>query len=485
MVGSPDGPNRTLADGMGERNHGYQRVDPVIDGPHLSDTAGMIADQPYSVGSMLREAREDHGIELDDVARDLRIRHSYLQAIEDGRFTDLPGVTYATGFLRTYAEHLDLDPDLVLRRFKEESSGAIGKAELYMPEPVPEGRIPGGTVLLLAVVCAGAVYGGWYYMTSTGRELVDLVPPLPERLAAMIDVLPSTPEVVVRVDETRPDDIQPDLVQPDLAQSDLAQSDLARSDAIRSAQVPVEAPAVGLRDAGTEVAEVPGDGNGAQLPAVAFTEVTGMPADPVAETSPGEPAAEPSAGQMTGAEEDVGEEAVSAPSGMVADISDPEGNQPPATSGQADGAAAAQETPTRDQPVAAAPVTTPSQASEPGQVAAVPPPLPPAPPVAAGDAAEQTGKIYGVVNGGSRIQLRAVQDSWVQVRDGSGDLLFARVLRPGDVYQVPDQGGLRMVTGNAGGLIAVVDGVVAGQPMGQTGQVMRDITLDPQRFGVH
>ncbi|HSK40944.1 MAG TPA: RodZ domain-containing protein [Arenibaculum sp.] len=440
---------------MGERNHRYQRVEPVIDGPRLPDAAGMAADRPYSVGSLLREAREDRGLALNDVARDLRIRHSYLQAIEDGRFTDLPGVAYATGFLRTYAEHLDLDPDLVLRRFKEESSDAIRKSELYMPEPVPEGRIPGGTVLLLAVICAGAVYGGWYYMTSTGRELVDFVPPLPERIAAMIDVAPSTPEVVVPVDETRPDDI-------------------------RSAQAPVEAPAAGVPDAGTEIAGTPGDevpdaGSVAQAPVTAPAET------PPAETPSSESAAEPSvAGRMAGAEDGIEEQEMPVPSGTVADIPRSE-----------DG-----ETASRDQPVAAAPVTAPNQASEPERVADVPsPPPPPPPPVTAGDAAGatgagstgagSTGRVYGVVNGGSRIQLRAVQDSWVQVRDGSGDLLFARVLRPGDVYQVPDQGGLRMVTGNAGGLVAVVDGVVAGQPMGRSGQVMRDITLDPQRLGIH
>jgi len=125
-----------------------------------------------SVSDMLRSKRLSLGYELNEIAVALRIRLAYLEAIEQGRFKDLPGATYAHGFLRTYAEHLGFDPQLVLRRFKEETSGGMtAKPELYLPKPAPESRIPGGALLLLAVLLAGSAYGGWYYMNSTGREL--------------------------------------------------------------------------------------------------------------------------------------------------------------------------------------------------------------------------------------------------------------------------------------------------------------------------
>src|SRR4051812_33463137 len=76
-----------------------------------------------SVSDMLRNRRMSLSYELSEIAVALRIRLAYLEAIEQGRFNDLPGATYAHGFLRTYAEHLGLDPQLVLRRFKEETSG--------------------------------------------------------------------------------------------------------------------------------------------------------------------------------------------------------------------------------------------------------------------------------------------------------------------------------------------------------------------------
>ena len=114
------------------------------------------------VSDMLRAKRMSLGYELSEIAVALRIRLPYLEAIEQGRFNDLPGATYAHGFLRTYAEHLGLDPQLVIRRFKEETSGGMtAKPELYLPKPAPESRIPGGALLLLAVLLAGSAYGGW------------------------------------------------------------------------------------------------------------------------------------------------------------------------------------------------------------------------------------------------------------------------------------------------------------------------------------
>ena len=74
-------------------------------------------DRKPGVGALMRSAREGLGDDLADVSRMLRIRLPHLQAIEDGRFEDLPGPAYAVGFVRTYAEHLGLDGDeIVLRR---------------------------------------------------------------------------------------------------------------------------------------------------------------------------------------------------------------------------------------------------------------------------------------------------------------------------------------------------------------------------------
>lgn len=59
----------------------------------------------------LRDTRALAGLSLSDVERDTRINRVYLEAIEDGRFEDIPAPVYARGFVRSYARYLGLDPE--------------------------------------------------------------------------------------------------------------------------------------------------------------------------------------------------------------------------------------------------------------------------------------------------------------------------------------------------------------------------------------
>ncbi len=73
------------------------------------------------VGAELRAARQRLGWAA--AGRGARAAHpaAYLEAIEEGRLSDLPGNAYAVGFVRTYATSLGLDPDEVARRFRAEA----------------------------------------------------------------------------------------------------------------------------------------------------------------------------------------------------------------------------------------------------------------------------------------------------------------------------------------------------------------------------
>ena len=377
------------------------------------------------VSDMLRSRRMSLGYELSEIAVALRIRLAYLEAIEQARFGDLPGATYATGFLRTYAEHLGLDPQLVLRRFKEETSGGLTpKPELYLPKPAPESRIPGGALLLLAVVLAGSAYGGWYYMNSTGRELVDFVPEMPERLATALNIAPAAPA--------------PGLVVP---------------------VTPAEQPPAVAAPAPSVSAAPPVQSPEAQLPA-AQSPAAQSPATPSSPAPTGSPATK---------------QTPASPPAAIANATAPDESEE-------EESPIVESTPLNDPRSAqAAPQPVPPSVPlppVPGQVAGLP--MPPAPP-GAPEAGQGDARVYGATSGQSRIQIRATQDSWIQVRDGAGDLLMTRVLRPGDIYRVPDKAGLKMQTGNAGGLQVSVDGA-QGTAMGTPGQVMRGVPLDPDRW---
>jgi cytoskeleton protein RodZ len=70
----------------------------------------------------------------------------------------------------------------------------------------------------------------------------------------------------------------------------------------------------------------------------------------------------------------------------------------------------------------------------------------------------------------------ATADTWVQVTEGE-TLLLTRVLHPGDRFIAPKREGLKLMTGNAGGLELKVDNKVM-RSLGEQGKVLRDVSLD-------
>ncbi len=77
------------------------------------------------------------------------------------------------------------------------------------------------------------------------------------------------------------------------------------------------------------------------------------------------------------------------------------------------------------------------------------------------------------------VVLKAVQDVWLEIRDGAGQPIFSRVLKSGEEYWVPEEAqGYKMTTGNAGGLEMAVEGT-AFPAMGRKGEVRRNISLNP------
>ncbi|MGO4696490.1 helix-turn-helix domain-containing protein [Paenibacillus sp. 2TAB26] len=76
------------------------------------------------LGELLRKAREQRGLTLDDIQETTKIRKRYLEAIESGDHTVLPGPFYVRAFVKNYSEAVGLDPDEVLRLYQHEVPAA-------------------------------------------------------------------------------------------------------------------------------------------------------------------------------------------------------------------------------------------------------------------------------------------------------------------------------------------------------------------------
>jgi cytoskeleton protein RodZ len=151
----------------------------------LSDGEATSPFGPRSAGDLLCQQREALGLDLDDVAAALKIKPGYLAALEAGRPDLLPGPAYAIGFVRAYGDHLGLDGNEILRRFKAESAALDTKPDLAFPMPLGERSIPGGKMLMVALILALCGYGTWYYVSTGERSRPERVAQLPPELAAL------------------------------------------------------------------------------------------------------------------------------------------------------------------------------------------------------------------------------------------------------------------------------------------------------------
>lgn len=116
------------------------------------------------VGQKLRRAREEKGLDLEQVAGETRISLRHLELIERGEFAELPARTYAIGFTRTYARVLGLDDEPLLDQLRAELSDGTERRANYTPsfEPGDPAKSPPPGVIWASVLAAIVLAAGAY-----------------------------------------------------------------------------------------------------------------------------------------------------------------------------------------------------------------------------------------------------------------------------------------------------------------------------------
>lgn len=118
-----------------------------------------MAQNHEEIGILLRTAREEFRLSLHDVSEALHIRAIYLEALEEGRFEQLPGAAYARGYLQSYAAYLQLDPKEILRRFEQQEARL--RRGFYLPQGIARERRPGREAIWGGLAAAILVYLLW------------------------------------------------------------------------------------------------------------------------------------------------------------------------------------------------------------------------------------------------------------------------------------------------------------------------------------
>lgn len=153
---------------------------------HLRDITNETPEASETVGAELRAARLRRGEDLRGIAQSLRIKRDHLEALEEGQYDNLPPRAYAIGFIRSYAEYLGLDPRHVVDRFKLEIDAVEqAAADLIFPKMSDTRRLPRGAAIVIAMIVAAGVYGGWILSRSADQVMTERVPSLPGSVEQM------------------------------------------------------------------------------------------------------------------------------------------------------------------------------------------------------------------------------------------------------------------------------------------------------------
>lgn len=132
------------------------------------------------VGEALRRTRLYYKKSLDEIEVALRIRACQIQAIEDGNMDALPGRVYAIGFVRSYAEYMQLDGAKVVQLFKAQYMDGNSKAALSFPMPASETKTPPIWLAAFCLLVLSAVIYGFNIYYQEDRTLVEVVEDVPD-----------------------------------------------------------------------------------------------------------------------------------------------------------------------------------------------------------------------------------------------------------------------------------------------------------------
>jgi cytoskeleton protein RodZ len=156
-------------------------------------------------GRALAEARVARNLTVAEVAQQLKLSATQVEALEADAYEQLPGPVFVRGFVRNYARLLELDGEALAAKVElpHVSSSASAAIPLSRNIPFPEqggsNWLPYVSVLALVI---GVVVVYEVFFSSPSEVMVSAVTPKPA--TAPVVVQPVVPQPVVPIKEVAP-----------------------------------------------------------------------------------------------------------------------------------------------------------------------------------------------------------------------------------------------------------------------------------------
>jgi cytoskeletal protein RodZ len=125
-----------------------------------------------TLGEKLRQAREERGISISEVAEQTRISSLYLKSIEEDNYKPLPGGIFNKGFIKSYAKYVGIDEQEALQDYARAvamSEQAIDdEPPRYRPEVLTDDRTSSSLAptIIFAVIILGLMTGGILFVVN-------------------------------------------------------------------------------------------------------------------------------------------------------------------------------------------------------------------------------------------------------------------------------------------------------------------------------
>lgn len=114
-----------------------------------------------ALGQVLRQARENQNLTLEDAAQRLNLKTATLELLEQERYEDLPGTTFVRGYIRAYGNLLGLDGEALAKQCRQVEAVKDNVKPLQNLERKSRSKFVFVSFLLLLVVIA-ALAGYWW-----------------------------------------------------------------------------------------------------------------------------------------------------------------------------------------------------------------------------------------------------------------------------------------------------------------------------------
>jgi cytoskeletal protein RodZ len=150
------------------------------------------------LGEILKNKREELGLDLREVARTLRFQSVYLKALEEEDLKRLPPDVYVRAYITGYAKLLNIDPLPLLDDYAE--LGRKNSVEVQQPElprPSTHSRLPRIALFASLIMVIGLTLVLFMYFTYAKKPVTTPVPspvsvpderaPLPDERAPLPD----------------------------------------------------------------------------------------------------------------------------------------------------------------------------------------------------------------------------------------------------------------------------------------------------------